>query len=160
MCFVSMKYSNQIIPMHWQLTNRIKIKMRKIEKVERLRKKKKEFVNIVTSVSFYRIRRDNFCSMHQHEFVSLKLNSFWIRKKNQISTKQKIYLQEQCNCCDDANEMKTFFEFNRSRILTAGIDYKPPTDGKLQRTKNLSGNFVQFHIYHDSSENGNTRIST
>jgi len=62
--------------MHWQLTNRIKIKMRKIEKVERLRKKKKEFVNIVTSVSFYRIRRDNFCSMHQHEFVSLKLNSF------------------------------------------------------------------------------------
>jgi len=33
--------------MHWQLTNRIKIKMRKIEKVERLGKKKKSLSTLL-----------------------------------------------------------------------------------------------------------------
>lgn len=65
----------------------------------------------------------------------------WIRSeyekkiKFQQNKTKMIYLQEQCNCCDNTNEMKTFFEFNRSRILTTGIDYKPPTDGKLRTTK-------------------------
>lgn len=70
------------------------------------------------------------------------------------------HLQNQCKGANDTNEMKSFFELSRSRILAASIDDNPPTDRKLTYKEYFHGNWtLGDNSYQYASENRNSRIS-